>query len=147
VRDQGHELTVIYAIDVIDRPGVLHAITAVFADRGLSMEGLVAETARVPSRILVAFRGSQRQCRMVEQVLPRLHHVLSVRTLPTDSPELRAIAWFKSDAPVAPIDGVTVQWLGGSVLLSGSYASVHHAVAQLLQQGLAHEVSRSLVAL
>lgn len=137
----------VFVIEVADRPGVVHSIAAVFAHRGLSIESFVAETGRERPRVLVVFRGTARHCRIVEQVLARLHHVLSVRTLPTDSAELRALAFchIKGNLPAFP--AVTQQSLAPDrALLIGSYAAVENAVAELRREGSVSEVSRSLVA-
>lgn len=141
------DLTAVFAVEVSDRPGMLNAVASVFADRGLSIESLVAETGRKPSRILVVFRGTARQCRQVEQVLPRLHHVHRVQRLPIDAASLHAIALcrLQGDAPELP--GVKSQPLGEHLLLSGSYGAVGDAVEQLRSSGQLLEFSRSLVAL
>ncbi|MDB5970903.1 MAG: hypothetical protein JWQ90_3353 [Hydrocarboniphaga sp.] len=138
---------VVYVLEVADRPGIMHSIAAVFAHRGLSIHGLVADTGRKPPRILVVFEGTPRQQTLVEQVLARLHHVHQLRMLPAISPQLRAVAICRTLGPLPLLDDVVAQLDDGMALLSGSYAAVDTALEQLLRTGLVSEVSRSLVAL
>ncbi|MDT0496947.1 hypothetical protein RM530_06150 [Algiphilus sp. W345] len=138
---------VVYLCEVAERPGVVHSIAAVFAHRGLSIKALVADTSHSLPRILVAFRGTVRQCRMVEQVLRRLHHVHGVRTFPIDAPELRALAICRTQGELPVLPGVREQSLGDTSLLSGTYGAVELAIKQLLEQGLVSDVSRTFVAL
>ena len=137
--------TVVYVLDVADRPGIVHAIGAVFAHRGLSMLGLVADAHRRPPRILVVFAGTRRQQRLVSQVLARLHDIHAVRTLPAESPELRAFAMCRGVRAMPALADVGVQKLGDAWLLSGSYSEVEVALAGLRAAGIEAEVSRSLV--
>lgn len=137
--------TVVYVLDVADRPGIVHAIGAVFAHRGLSMLGLVADAHRRPPRILVVFKGTRRQQRLVSQVLARLHDIHAVRTLPSESPELRAFAMCRGVKAMPGLADVGVQKLGDAWLLSGSYAEVETALATLREAGIDAEISRSLV--
>lgn len=136
----------VYVMDVADRPGIAHAISAVFAHRGLSMRALIADAHRSPPRILVVFEGTQRQQKLVGQVLARLHDVQRVRALPADSPELRAIAICHARTGLPAVTDVSLQSLGDSWLLSGSYAAVDRALARWQAEGLIDAVSRSLVA-
>lgn len=138
---------VVYVIEVADRPGIMHSIAAVFAHRGLSIHGLVADTGRKPPRILVVFEGTPRQQTLVEQVLARLHHVHELRMLPASSPQLRAVAICRSLGPLPLLDDVVAQLDDDRALLSGSYAAVDAALEKLQQAGLVSEISRSLVAL
>lgn len=138
---------VVYVLEVADRPGIVHSIAAVFAHRGLSIHGLVADTGRKPPRILVVFEGTPRQQRLVEQVLARLHHVHQLRVVPANSPQLRAVAICRALGPLPALDDVVAQLDEDRALLSGSYVAVDAALEQLLQAGLVSEVSRSLVAL
>jgi len=137
---------VVYVLDVAERPGIAHAISAVFAHRGLSMRALIADAHRSPARVLVVFEGTARQRRLVAQVLVRLHDVQAVRTLPADSPELRAIAICRANAGLPAIPDVSMQSLGSSWLLSGTYAAVDRALSRWQAAGLIESVSRSLVA-
>ena len=138
---------VVYVLEADDRAGVMHAIAAVFAHRGLSMHSLLADTGRKPSRILVSFAGTERQQKLVQQVLSRLHHVQSVRVLRTDAPELHAIAVGRLCGPLPALSEVIAQTHGDAVMLSGRYADVEAAVQALESQGLIADVARSLVAL
>lgn len=138
---------VVYLAEVADRPGVAHAISAVFAHRGLSIKALVADTSHAPPRILVAFRGTERQCRLVEQVLQRLHHVHSVRSFPIDAPQLRALAVCRATGELPALSEVRVQPLGETHLLHGTYGAVERAIESLMAQDLISDVSRTIVAL
>lgn len=138
---------VVYVLEADDRAGVMHAIAAVFAHRGLSMHSLLADTGRKPSRILVSFAGTERQQKLVQQVLTRLHHVQGVRVLRTDSPELRAIAVGRLCGPLPELAEVIAQTHGDAVMLSGRYRDVEAAVSELESKGLIADVARSLVAL
>jgi acetolactate synthase small subunit len=138
---------VVYVLEVADRPGIMHSIAAVFAHRGLSIHGMVADTGRKPPRILVVFEGTPRQQALVEQVLARLHHVHQLRTLPANSPQLRAVAICRTLGPLPLLDDVVAQVDDDRALLSGSYVAVDAALDQLLAAGLVSEISRSLVAL
>jgi len=147
VFDQGQR-RVVYVIDVDDRPGIMHAIAAVFSHRGLSMLALVADTHRQQPRILVVFEGSDRQCRLVEQVLARLHDVQQIRTLPTSAPELRAFAICRLSAPLtAEFPGVEVRQDRNECQLWGGYDAIDAALSRLQQSGAIEAVSRSLVVL
>ncbi|GAC1629100.1 MAG: hypothetical protein NVS9B10_19820 [Nevskia sp.] len=148
VVDAAGSITVVYVMDVADRPGIAHAIAAVFAHRGLSMRALIADAHRRPPRILVVFNGTPRQARLVAQVLARLHDIHGVRMLPADSAELRAVALCRGGrGPIPDLGAVSVQQLGEAWLLSGSYVEVETALAILCAAGLGGDVSRSLVAL
>jgi len=138
---------VVYVLEVADRPGIMHSIAAVFAHRGLSIHGLVADTGRKPPRILVVFEGTPRQQTLVEQVLARLHHVHQLRMLPASSPQLRAVAICRTLGPLPLLEGVVAQLDDDMALLSGSYAAVDAALDRLTEAGLVSEISRSLVAL
>jgi hypothetical protein len=138
---------VVYLLEVADRPGLVHAIAAVFAHRGLSMRAFVADASRTPPRILVVFRGTARQCRLVERVLARLHDVHSVRAMDEDSLELRAMAVCRPTGDWPALAEVEVQPLGETRLLSGRYGAVEAALARLTAEGLVSEAARSLVAL
>lgn len=137
---------IVYVMDVAERPGIAHAISAVFAHRGLSMWALIADAHRRPPRVLAVFEGTQRQQKLVGQVLARLHDVQRVRALPADSPELRAIAICHARAGLPAMTDVSLQSLGDAWLLSGSYAAVDRALARWQAEGLIDAVSRSLVA-
>jgi hypothetical protein len=141
--------TVVYVMDVADRPGIVHAIAAVFAHRGLSMRALIADAHRRPPRILAIFNGTSRQARLVSQVLARLHDINSVRMLSADSEELHAVAVCRVGEAALPELGaaVSIQKAGNAWLLSGSYAAIESALAILRESGCGLEVSRSLVAL
>ena len=139
---------VVFVLDVEERPGILHAIAAVFAHRGLSIRALVADASRHAPRILVAFRGTPRQCRRVEQVLGRLHDVQRLRVLADDAPEIHAAAmchFLGGDVP--PLGGVECRREAGTLLLSGRYAAVVAAVDRLELTGQLQETFLSLVAL
>lgn len=140
---------VVYVIDVDDRPGIMHAIAAVFSHRGLSMQALVADTHRQQPRILVVFEGTGRQCQLVEQVLARLHDVQQIRTLRTDAPELRAFAICRLNGPLMPetVPDVGVQRNGNEYQIFGSYDAVDAALRRLQQDAAVDAVSRSLVVL
>jgi len=141
--------TVVYVMDVADRPGIVHAIAAVFAHRGLSMRALIADAHRRPPRILAIFNGTSRQARLVSQVLARLHDINSVRMLSADSEELHAVAVCRVGEAALPELGaaVSIQKAGNAWLLSGSYAAIESALAILRESGCRLDISRSLVAL
>lgn len=141
------EQGVVYVLEVADRAGVAHAIAAVFAHRGLSMRSFVTDTGRRPPRILVSFRGTPRQCRMVEQVLARLHHVVGVRVLDEESPELHAVAVFRCAGVLPDLPEVTVQRHGETCVLLGGYGAVERALLRIAASCAVGEVSRSLAAL
>lgn len=146
--EPAHAMDVVYVIDVAERPGIVHAIAAVFAHRGLSMRALYADAQRRPPRVLVVFSGTPRQVRLVAQVLARLHDIHDVRLLPADSPELHAVALCRGGPGLPPaLEAVGVQQLADGWLLSGPHAAVELAVARLREAGLAEAVSRSLVVL
>jgi hypothetical protein len=125
----------------------VHAIAAVFAHRGLSMRSFVADTGRTPPRILVVFRGTARQCRLLQRVLVRLHDVHSVRVIAEDAPELRAMAVCRPTGDWPALPEVDIQSLGETRLISGRLAAVDAALAQLAAGNLVAETARSLVAL
>lgn len=137
---------VVYVLDVVERPGIAHAISAVFAHRGLSMRALIADAHRSPARVLVVFEGTPRQRRLVAQVLVRLHDVTAVRTLAADSPDLRAIAICRANDGLPADPDVSMQSMGASWLLSGTFVAVERALSRWQDAGLIDSVSRSLVA-
>jgi acetolactate synthase small subunit len=141
------EELIVFVIEAADRPGIMHAIAAVFSHRGLSMHSLVADTGRKPPRILVSFLGPERQRRLVEQVLQRLHYVQSVRVLRSDSPELRAIATARVLDTLPDMADVLVQRHGDIVVITGTYAAVDAVVTRLQHEQRIESVARSLVAL
>lgn len=138
---------VVYVLEVTDRAGLVHAVAAVFAHRGLSMRAFVADTSRAPSRVLVVFRGTARQCRLVGQVLARLHDVHDVRVIDEDSAELRATALCRPTGIWPSLEEVEVQTQGEVRLVSGRHAAVEAALAGLTTAGLVGEVSRALMVL
>lgn len=136
---------VVYVLEVADRPGLVHAIAAVFAHRGLSMRSFVADTSRTPPRILVVFRGTARQSRLLERVLARLHDVHSIRVVDEDSAEVRAMAVCRPAGDWPPLAEVEVRQLGETRLISGRHGAVDRALSELAAAGLVAESFRSLV--
>ncbi len=139
---------IVYVLEVADRPGVMHAIAAVFSHRGLSIYSLLADNGRKLSRVLVSFRGTDRQHLLVERVLTRLHNVTSVRALHADSPELRAIAIGRVTGELPDMPELIVQRQGEDVVvLTGRYTDVESAVSRLEAEDRVSAVACSLVAL
>ncbi len=139
---------VVYVMDVEDRPGILRAIAAVFSERGLSIDALVAETHRTPSRILVLYQGgTARQCRLIRRVLQRLHDVRAVRMLPVSDPAIRAVAVCRAPDGWAPVVGIDAQPLGESWVLSGAFQVLDAALAKATREMRITDVFRSLVAI
>ena len=142
---------VVYALTVADRPGIAQAVAAVFAHRGLSMNALVADSARVPTRLLVEFYGTPRQQTMIRRALERLHHVEACTCRPVDAPELRAVALcqLQPRARWPRLGGVEVDSsdIKGAKLIHGQLAAVNAALETLRGSGKLEAVSRSIVAL
>lgn len=143
--------TVVFLITVDNRPGMAQAVTAVFAHRGLSIDTLVTDSARTPTRLIVEFHGTARHQRAVARALERLHHVESVQACDADAPGMLAVALVRlaprKRMPRLPDVVVDTGAVRGTRLLHGSLHAVRQALTQLQDTGVAEEVSRSLVAL
>jgi len=137
---------VAYVIDATERPGMVHSIAAVFAHRGLSMEALVADTTRSDPRIIVVFRGTPRQCRMVAHVLPRLHDVRSVQVLALDSPQLRAVALCEKIEGLPAFDDIDARPFDEYLLVTGNYEAVDRRLRECRDRFGLIELSRTVVA-
>lgn len=138
---------VAYVIDATERAGMVHSIAAVFADRGLSMDALVADNSRADPRIIVVFRGTPRQARMVGHVLPRLHDVRAVQMLALDSPQLRAAVLCEIDEPLPDLNAVRLHPVGEYQLLTGTYEAVAQALLSLKKMNIeVKELSRTVLA-
>jgi len=139
---------VVYLIRAAERPGIAFSISAVFSHRGLSIEALVADTKGAQARILVVFRGTPRQIRMVGCVLERLHHVSAVEILDLDSPLLQAVALVRpaGSAPWSLPTDISEQAIGDLRLLTGRYDAIDRCVAALNEHQQIESLSRTLVA-
>lgn len=143
--------TVVFVITVDNRPGMAQAVAAVFAHRGLSIDTLVTDSGRTPTRLIVEFHGTPHHQRMIARALERLHHVSSVQVCADDAPGLVAVALVRL-APrrrMPRLTGVVVDTgaARGTRLIHGPLPAVRDALTRLQTDGIASEVARSLVAL
>ncbi|WP_028006672.1 hypothetical protein [Solimonas flava] len=139
---------VVYVVEVAEKPGIVHALAAVFAHRGLSMRSFIADAVRRPPRILIPFEGTPRQCRLLAQVIARLHDVLGLRVLDAGAAELQASALCRLDAPPPALAGISWREGGdGTWQMSGAYLAVDRALAELAAGGQLRESFRTLAVL
>jgi acetolactate synthase small subunit len=86
----------LFAVKIMDKPGVLTAVASVFSHRGVSLRMIVGSTLASleegRSTLLVSFEASPAKMRMLRRTVERLAKVINVQSYRYDSIYLRAVA-------------------------------------------------------
>lgn len=136
----------VFVVKSLDQPGALTAATAIFSNRGISLEAIlgsgIAATSAEDARIILSFRATERRKKMLLRVLERLSTVLAVNTYAYDDPQLRAIAVAKVlhlvgiDLESVISETISQTETGQTLLFTGSALAVEALIKQLRQQSL-----------
>lgn len=138
-----------FRIEVRDEPGVMSAVAAVFAGRGVSMETVMAQ--RIVNRdgsraaeVVITLRASAHRLAMLRRVLERLDYTVRVTRVPDDSPYLVESALLELDPgsdPPAAAPGVRCSPLDAPdgapdrYMMYGRPADVVAAIETLRERG------------
>lgn len=146
----------VFTIKSQDRAGVLTAATAVFSNRGVSLESILGGgsflTGAESGRFVLCFRATQRKQELLVRTLERLSSVEQVTVYPYFSSQVRAVAIvrlaeaveLKSDrVQVDPIDSSPE---GHILLLSGSTSVVEQLIETFKSQNVLLDAAVSVVA-
>ena len=146
----------VFVIKSLDQPGVLTTATAVFSNRGVSLETILGSgggiTGTEGGRFVLSFRASQRQQELLLRTLERLSAVKQVQVYPYTSPQLRAIAvvrlvqGMEVNAKDVQVDVIDADSQSQTLLLTGSTATVEQMVEQFKAQNRLLDVALSIVA-
>ena len=147
----------VFVVKVLDRPGTLAAISAVFSSRGISLDSTLgsstAGSAEQGVNILFSFRAGERKKEMLRRTLSRLASVLQVKSRAYDAQELRAVAVVRlaaggALAPGASVHSEVISEQGGRpvLLLTGPTQAVDETIAALRARGALEDVTTAVLA-
>ena len=146
----------VFVIKSQDQPGVLTTATAVFSNRGVSLETILGSgggiTGTEGGRFVLSFRASKRQQELLLRTLERLSAVKQVQVYPYTSPQLRAIAVVRLEgieiaAKNLQVDVIDSDSQSQTLLLTGNTATVEQMVEQFKAQNRLLDVAISIVAI
>ena len=146
----------VFVIKSQDQPGVLTTATAVFSNRGVSLETILGSgggiTGTEGGRFVLSFRASQRQQELLLRTLERLSAVKQVLVYPYTSPQLRAIAVVRLEgieiaAKNLQVDVIDSDSQSQTLLLTGNTATVEQMIEQFKAQNRLLDVAISIVAI
>lgn len=85
----------IFVIDVINKPGVLNAVTGVFASWGISLETAMLNDLGPEGsngKLILSFACTHRKMQILERTVSRFSKVVTLQSYPYETHELRMIA-------------------------------------------------------
>lgn len=85
----------IFVIDVINKPGVLNAVTGVFASWGISLETTMLNDLGPEGsngKLILSFACTHRKMQILERTVSRFSKVVTLQSYPYETHELRMIA-------------------------------------------------------
>lgn len=147
----------VFVVRVMNKPGSLMAIAAVFSNRGVSLEGVLGSSmtpaTATDGRLILRFHATEHRKDILLRVLQRLDKVISVDAYAESDARVTAIAIAKVTPDSAVPDCVAVQAERVSqaddhqtILLTGNTQSIDGIIEQLRQQGLLLDVVISAIA-
>ena len=131
-----------FRIESAHRPGVTHAIAAMFSGRGLQLDGFYGWGDELNpgdgerATIIIIFRSFESRMKQMSQMLRRLHHVQRVTYLGWDDRRLQRQLIVQA-SPDSSLPALAAQVMafdlgGGRYLLSGPAATVEQQMLQWL---------------
>lgn len=146
----------VFVVRALDKPGTLTATAAVFSNRGVSLEGIlasgIAPTTLENGRLILIFRATPEKKDLLRRTLERLSIIFRVDAYTYDDERLRAIAVAKLDRAVtiAAHDHLSVEKIaqtesGHIVMLTGVPPVVETAISELRAQGELQDVVMSYI--
>jgi acetolactate synthase small subunit len=146
----------VFVVRALDKPGTLTATAAVFSNRGVSLEGVlasgIAPTTVENGRIILIFRATEEKQALLQRTLERLSIIFQVDVYTYDDERLRAIAVAKLtlDAAIASDDHYSIEDVATTansriVMLTGTPPVVDKAVSQFREQGNLKDVVTSYI--
>ncbi|MGD1941555.1 MAG: hypothetical protein ACFB0G_09585 [Leptolyngbyaceae cyanobacterium] len=146
----------VFVVRALDRPGTLTATAAVFSNRGVSLESIlasgIAPTTLENGRLILIFRATEAKQALLQRTLERLSIIFQVDAYTYDDERLRAIAVAKlsSAAAIAPTADYSVETIattasGRIVMLTGAPAVIETAISQLRGQDSLQDVVVSYI--
>ena len=145
----------VFVVRALDRPGTLTATAAVFSNRGVSLESIlasgIAPTTLENGRLILIFRATAAKQALLQRTLERLSIIFQVDAYTYDDERLRAIAVAKlSSAAIAPTADYSVETIattasGRIVMLTGAPAVIETAISQLRKQDSLQDVVVSYI--
>jgi len=85
----------IFVIDVINKPGVLNAVTGVFASWGISLETTMLNDLGPEGsngKLILSFACTHRKMQILERTVSRFSKVVTLQSYPYETHDLRMIA-------------------------------------------------------
>lgn len=146
----------VFVVRALDKPGTLTATAAVFSNRGVSLESIlasgIAPTTLENGRLILIFRATAEKQALLKRTLERLSVIFQVDVYTYDDDRLRAIAVVKLSpaAAIAENDHYSIEDIARSatgriVMLTGAPAVVDGAIADLRQQDWLQDVVMSYI--
>ena len=146
----------VFVVRALDRPGTLTATAAVFSNRGVSLESIlasgIAPTTLENGRLILIFRATEAKQALLQRTLERLSIIFQVDAYTYDDDRLRAIAVAKlsSAAAIAPTADYSAETIattaaGRSVMLTGAPAVIETAISHLREQDSLQDVVVSYI--
>lgn len=149
----------IFNVQVLHKPGTLASAAAVFSNRGVSLEGILGNSAVDASsgedgRLILGFQATPEKMALLRRTLERLPSVFRVEAYRFEDERLRAIAVIKL-LPQAKLtrddEDYSLKTLAQTesdrmVMLTGRPPAVEEAIAEFRKQKQLKEVLMSYVA-
>lgn len=146
----------VFVVRALDKPGTLTATAAVFSNRGVSLEGIlasgIAPTTLEDGRIILIFRATPEKKALLQRTLERLSIIFRVDAYTYDDERLRAIAVAKLERAVTIVadDHLSVETIaqteaGHIVMLTGTPPTVETAISELRHQDNLKDVVMSYI--
>jgi hypothetical protein len=135
-------------MDTLDRPGILMELSALFANRGVSVQAITAKGSQVLGqhlgKLLLTFEASPQKQALLVRVLKRHPALCNVQVVPFDDPAVRMLATLHTALPIAevwanqtlPAEVQAVPLATSAVVLVGVPAAVVALLETLEQAGL-----------
>ncbi|MGL5083976.1 MAG: ACT domain-containing protein [Microcoleaceae cyanobacterium] len=148
----------VFVVKVIDKPGVLSAIAAIFSNRGISLETILGSILSPDGveggRIVVKFRATERKQEMLLRAAQRLSKVLEVQAYPYADERLRAIAIAKVKAstdlqgihPEIQMEVISSNSEHQTVLLTGPTLIIDSILKTLKEQNTVLDIALAVMA-
>jgi acetolactate synthase small subunit len=145
----------VFVIKSKNQPGMLNSATAVFSNRGISVDTILGGgTITNEGRVILSFQASENKQKMLLRVLKRLSTVESVTVYPYNSPELRAISiiclpisslknW---DNQAIYTETITSNSETQTLMLTGTTLAVEELLQRLKTEGVLLEATLSVIA-
>lgn len=146
----------VFVVRALDKPGTLTATAAVFSNRGVSLESIlasgIAPTTLENGRLILIFRATPEKKALLQRTLERLSMILQVEAYTYDDERLRAIAVAQLDRAVTlpasdrfSVEKIAQTESGHIVMLTGTPPVVETAISELRAQDQLKDVVISYI--